>query len=331
MNKLRVSIALATYQGEAYLAEQLQSFLSQTRLPDELCVSDDGSSDETVRIVEAFQQTAPFPVKLTSVPGRAGSNKNFENAVVRCSGDLILFSDQDDVWLPDHIKGLVDPMERDPRIVAVASNSTYVNRDLVPTGVDSQGSERFSNAQRDAMNRLSRDQFEHVVRHRVALGHGMAFRAAILPLLVPFPQRAWNYDHWVLILAAAAGFVTYAIGPLTLHRQHDRQEVGNRKHNLRDWAEMSANSSEEQERVERERWQDLLVRVREHRDLLNDPDRVEYALEQKLNFVVRRAHIRQSRLPARIVHTTVELASGRYHRWGRGMLTFGRDLYGKRA
>lgn len=330
MNKLRVSIALATYQGEEYLPEQLQSFLDQTRLPDELCVSDDGSSDGTIRIVEEFQRKAPFPVRLSLVPGRAGANKNFENAALSCSGDLILFSDQDDVWLPEHIESLVGPMERDSRIVLVGSNSMCVSRDLVPTGVDTKGLERFSDAQRDATMRLPRDQFEHVVRHRLAAGHGMAFRAEILPLLVPF-SLTWTYDQWVFILAAAAGFVTYVTEPLTLHREHARQVVGNQMHNLRDWAEMSANSSEDEERKEHDKWRELLMRVREHRDLLKDQDRVEHALEQKLDFVVRRTRIRQSKLPARVVHTIFELAAGRYHRWGRGMLTFGRDLYGKRA
>lgn len=331
MNNLRVSIALATYQGEAYLSEQLQSFLSQTRLPDELCVSDDGSSDGTVRIIEDFRRRAPFPVKLSSVSGWVGSDKNFEKALLGCSGEFILFSDQDDVWLPDHIESLIGPMEQDARIMAVASNSTYVSRDLIPTGEDSKSQERFSNAQRDAINRLPHNQFEQVLRHRVALGHGMAFRAEILPLLVPFPQRTWNYDHWVFILAAAAGFVTYAIEPLTLHREHPRQEVGNVSHTLGDWARMSATSTEEQDQKERDRWKELLVRVREHRDLLKNPEHVEYALEQKLNFVVRRTRIRKLKLPARIVQTTMELLRGHYHRWGRGMLTYGRDLYGKCA
>lgn len=330
MSNLRVSIALATYQGEAYLAEQLQSYLSQTRVPDELCVSDDGSSDGTVRIVEEFQRSAPFPVKLNAVSGRAGSNKNFEEAVLGCSGDFILFSDQDDVWLPEHIESLVGPMERDPRITAVGSNSTFVSRDLVPTGVDTLSWDRFSSAQRDAITRLPRNQFELVVRHRTAMGHGMAFRASVLSLLIPFSQT-WTYDQWVFILSAAAGLVTYAVEPLTLHREHPRQEVGNVSHTLGDWAKMSANSTEEQDRRERDKWKELLARVRKHRDLLNDPDQVEYVLEQKLDFVVRRSRIRQSKLPARIVHTAVELASGRYHRWGRGMLTYGRDLYGKRA
>ena len=227
MEKMRISVALATYQGEQFLPEQLNSYLDQTRLPDELCVSDDGSRDGTIGIIDDFRRKAPFPVRLVMPTERLGSNKNFEHAATNCSGDVILFSDQDDVWLPNHIERLAAPIENDARIMAVASNSTYVNKELVPTGADTQRSERFSNAMRDATMRMPRNQFQHVLRQRISAGHGMSFRASILPLLVPF-SRNWIYDQWVFILAAAAGFVTYSTVPLTLHRQHEHQAVASR-------------------------------------------------------------------------------------------------------
>ena len=267
----------------SFCAEQLDSYLNQTRLPDELCVSDDGSEDGTIRIIEEFRRRAPFPVRLVVPAERFGSNRNFEHAVTNCSGDVILFSDQDDVWLPPHIEQLVTPIERDARIMAVASNSTYVNKQLVPTGIDTQQSERFSDAMRDATIRMSRNQFQHVLRHRVSAGHGMAFRACIFPMLVPF-SRNWIYDQWVFILAAAAGFVTYSTIPLTLHRQHEHQDVANRKLELCDWADRSANRSEESERKDEDKWREILTRAREHPNVLSNPNAVVYALEQKLEF-----------------------------------------------
>ena len=166
MKKMRISVALATYQGEQFLPEQLDSYLNQTRLPDELCVSDDGSGDGTIRIIEEFRRKAPFPVRLVAPAGRFGSNRNFEHAATNCTGDVILFSDQDDVWLRPHIEQLVTPIEGDTRIMAVASNSTYVNTQLVLTGIDTQQSERFSNAMRDSTMRMSRNQFQHVLRQQ---------------------------------------------------------------------------------------------------------------------------------------------------------------------
>src|SRR5260370_40840884 len=151
---MRTSIALAIYQGARYLAQQLESCLQQTRLPDELCVSDDGSPDGTLDLVRAFASAAPFPVKLLVNPVRGGVNKNFENAVVHCTGDVVLFSDQDDVWLPPHIERLVLPMERDARIMAVASDSQFVDDTLKISGGTQAQSDRFSVSLRTATMRL---------------------------------------------------------------------------------------------------------------------------------------------------------------------------------
>ena len=91
MSALRTSIALATYQGARFLEEQLESFRNQTRLPDEVVISDDHSSDETDSIVEAFIQRASFPVKFIQNEGPRGITRNSENAVKHCSHEIILF------------------------------------------------------------------------------------------------------------------------------------------------------------------------------------------------------------------------------------------------
>lgn len=328
MGSLRVSIALATYNGERFLSQQLDSYLRQTRLPDELCISDDGSSDGTLHLAEEFQKKAPFPVRIGRNHQRRGVNGNFESVMLDCCGDIILFSDQDDVWLPNHVEILASLVESDPRIVAAASNSKYVNEELVETGVDAQSSERFPNHMRDAVRRLPANQFELILRHRVAYGHGMAIRSRLRPVLVPFSDT-WSWDQWVFILAAAAGLVTYATVPLSLHRQHSRQAAGNRRVNLAKWAENSASRSLSEEQMEVERWRELVAFVRERRDLLPNGDFVLHALDEKLAFVTRRIKARGAGLPARSVFALRELLSGRYHRWGRGMLTFARDLYGR--
>ena len=326
---MRTSIALATYQGARYLSQQLESFLNQVRPPDELCVSDDGSTDETLDVVRAFSSTAPFPVKLVVNPKRSGVNKNFENAVMHCTGDVILFSDQDDVWLPSHIERLVFPMERDARIVAVASDSQFVDETLKISGGTQAQSDRFSNSLRTATMRLPRNQIELVLRQNLHSGHGMAFRRSLLPLLVPF-TATFMFDEWVLVLAATAGFITYLPEALTLHRQHRNQTMGARNKDLQLWATQSKNVSQEQERVQEEKWREMLNRVRDCRDLLQNPTLAERALQQKLDFIVGRTRTRRLPLPARLILTVRELILGKYHRLGRGWLAFARDLYGVR-
>jgi glycosyltransferase involved in cell wall biosynthesis len=326
---MRTSIALATYQGARYLSQQFESFLKQARLPDEVCVSDDGSTDETLDVVRAFSSTAPFPVRLVVNPVRGGVNKNFENAVSHCTGDVILFSDQDDVWLPSHIERLVLPMERDARIMAVASDSQFVDETLKISGRTQAQSDRFPDSLRNATMRLPRNQIELVLRQNIHSGHGMAFRRSLLPLLMPFTTTIM-YDEWILVLAAAAGFITYVPEALTLHRQHRDQTLGARNKDLLLWATQSKNVSQEQERVQEEKWREMLNRVRDCRDLLSNPKLAENALQEKLDFVVRRTRNRRRPLPARLLLTVRELILGKYHRLGRGWLTFARDLYGVR-
>jgi len=92
-----ISIALCTYNGEAYLSDQLASIVKQTQQPDELIACDDGSTDNTLQILDQFSGEAPFPVRVYLNQQRLGPTKNFEKAISLCSGDFIFLSDQDDV------------------------------------------------------------------------------------------------------------------------------------------------------------------------------------------------------------------------------------------
>ncbi len=106
MNHLRISIALATFNGAQFLKEQLESLVEQTFLPAELVVTDDGSTDETLAILEWFADVAPFPVSVHRNEHRLGYGINFLKAASLCSGDVIAFADQDDVWLPAKLERL---------------------------------------------------------------------------------------------------------------------------------------------------------------------------------------------------------------------------------
>lgn len=124
---MKISIAMTTYNGARYLQSQLDSFALQTRLPDELVVCDDCSSDETISIVEKFALHAPFEVRLFKNPKNLGYTKNFEKALSLCTGDLFFFSDQDDVWDDRKIALMLDKLNENPEKNVLICDARYVD------------------------------------------------------------------------------------------------------------------------------------------------------------------------------------------------------------
>jgi glycosyltransferase involved in cell wall biosynthesis len=93
-----VSVAMATYNGERFLPDMLESLAAQTRPPDELIVRDDASQDGTVGLLHAFARRMPFRVEVVAGDQRLGYAQNFVAASQACRGSLVFFADQDDVW-----------------------------------------------------------------------------------------------------------------------------------------------------------------------------------------------------------------------------------------
>ena len=124
-------VALCTYNGALYLREQLDSLAAQTRLPDELVVCDDGSTDRTLAILDSFAAAAPFPVRIRNRT-RLGTPKNFERAIGLTTGAIIALADQDDVWYPHKLKRLERELARSKRIGLVFSDADVVDDRLRP-------------------------------------------------------------------------------------------------------------------------------------------------------------------------------------------------------
>ena len=131
---MRISIAMATYNGERYVREQLESLSAQTRLPDELVVTDDGSTDGTLEILRAFARAAPFPVRVYPGERNLGYTRNFLKAARLCTGDWIAFCDQDDVWLPEKL-ATIERYAASGGTLLIVHSAESVDRTLTPTGV----------------------------------------------------------------------------------------------------------------------------------------------------------------------------------------------------
>jgi glycosyltransferase involved in cell wall biosynthesis len=227
---LKISIALATYNGATYLQEQLDSYLQQTLLPDELIISDDGSIDETVTICKNFVNKAPFEVKISQNERNLGPTKNFEKTISECSGDIIFLSDQDDVWLPDKIKLLADILLNNPGTGLAFCNAGMCDENLRPLGYDIWEALGFTVKKQKMV--LAGHSFEVFLQYPMIAGMTMAFRSEMLNMLLPFPDLLSCHDIWILLLVSSVSNIHLISDKLAMHRIHHENLSKITKRNL---------------------------------------------------------------------------------------------------
>lgn len=204
MNPPTVSVAMATYNGGRFLPEQLRSLAGQELLPTELVVTDDGSTDGTPDLIEAFAASAPFQIRVHRNPERLGVLRNFEKALSLCSGDIVFLSDQDDVWLPAKIRTVVATFEANPEALVVLNDKIITDQELVPSG-----STMLANIR----------GFGSPDSNFVA-GCCAAFRRQWLDFTLPIPEGPPAHDSWLLGLAHRLGKVRIIEQPLQYYRRH---------------------------------------------------------------------------------------------------------------
>jgi glycosyltransferase involved in cell wall biosynthesis len=220
-----VSIAMATYNGAGFVLEQLRSFAAQTRLPDELVVGDDGSTDDTIAIIRTFAETAPFPVRVIINERNLGYRENFLRTALACRSTYVAFSDQDDVWKPHKLQVCVDRLEADKAVLCVHT-ATLVSSDLQPLDSFRQGitGDRV-------IPPLSSPLFY------TYYGLCQVFRRDLLSI-IPVEDRpeghdplgeAISHDRWVTMLASIFGKTATVSEPLVLYRQHGQNVTGRQK------------------------------------------------------------------------------------------------------
>ncbi len=223
--RTRISVALCTYNGERFLETQLASILSQTRLPDELVLCDDGSRDRSVPIAQAFAERAPFPVRIVQNETNLGSNRNFQQAIELCSGDLIVLSDQDDVWMPNRVERSESALQANPGCGLVFSDAIVIDDDGRPTGNTLWQNFRFTP---ELQKRIKRCDFTPLAQHRFITGATVTFRSQFRPFLFPIIGD-WIHDGWIAMLIASLSGICFVPEPLVQYRQHTSQQLGLRK------------------------------------------------------------------------------------------------------
>lgn len=202
---MKVSIALASFNGDRFLLEQLQSFNNQTIKPDELIVCDDCSNDKTLSILEGFKNEAPFEVHIFKNETNIGLNKNFEKAISLCSGDVIFLSDQDDVWFNEKIENILDVFKMNDKIDVVMNDAYYSDEFLTKSTT--------TVLEKAAHYAGSNDG--HLA------GACTAFRRRFQQFLLPFPESCPPYDIYIHRWSWLLSNKVILEKPLQVWRMHD--------------------------------------------------------------------------------------------------------------
>ena len=197
-----ISVCMATYNGEKYIKEQLDSILCQLGNNDELIISDDGSTDKTLEIIQSYQEPR---VKILSNAKRHSVIGNFENALINAKGDYIFLADQDDVWMPDKVKTVLAALSTADLVV---SDCTVVDDDLKCI---IHSFFQHNHSQRGFWKNLY---------HNSYLGCCIAFRREVLQMCLPFPRHIPMHDIWFGFVGELFYKSCFIPQQLVLYRRH---------------------------------------------------------------------------------------------------------------
>ncbi len=199
---MKISVCLATYNGEKFIKEQLDSIMVQLSEGDEVIVSDDSSTDKTLDIINLYKDKR---IKILPNQKFHSPALNFENALKYAKGDYIFLSDQDDIWLSNKVKRMVSMLECFDLVVSdckvVDENLTVIEKSF-------------------CMKRNSGVGFWKNFSRNSYLGCCMAFRKEILKYILPFPKRIAMHDIWIGLSVELQGNPIFLREPLMLYRRH---------------------------------------------------------------------------------------------------------------
>lgn len=204
---MNVSVAMATYNGEKYLQQQMDSILIQLGQDDELIISDDHSSDKTITIIENYMTSDPR-VKLFFNSGK-GVTSNFDNAIQKTSKEIIFLCDQDDIWKENKVATVKKYYQNNPDKMMIMSDITVVDDDLNPT-IDSFYEYRGSRT----------GVLKNIIKNSY-IGCAMSFRKELKKQILPIPKNVPMHDMWIGLVADSSKSALLIPEKLIYYRRHD--------------------------------------------------------------------------------------------------------------
>ncbi len=212
-----ISVCMATYNGERFIKEQIDSILPQLGAGDELIISDDGSTDKTLEIIVSYkdERIKVFHHKKNSEYAKIKHSRNFyyatdnfENALKQAKGDYIFLSDQDDVWVADKAEKMISALKENNADCVMCNNQII---DVLGKPLNFFLGEKLP----------FRDSVFTNLKRTPFLGCCMAFSKKSMEYILPFPEKLICHDLWMGCLCSYKHKMIYLSEPLHKYRYHE--------------------------------------------------------------------------------------------------------------
>lgn len=318
MTEQRISVAMCTYNGEAYVAEQMDSILSQSRPAAEIVVCDDGSTDGTWTVLHEYLRRFPALIKLHRNDTNLGPAKNFEKAIGLCTGTLIALSDQDDVWHTNKLEILAHGFEIDPDLGLSFSNAERIDAEGSKLDADLWQTVGFH--AREKVKVRHGHALEVFLRRPVATGCTIMFCATLKEMCLPIAATLMH-DYWISLVAAVNSRIGFVDEKLVSYRQHTANAIGASRLSLAQRIEEGQRLGISECVQDAAGLRTLLARI-ENRDQHQNS-----LIRQKIDFLEFRIGLwsdEGSRL-RKVGDLAREVLRGRYTRWANGWHTVAKD------
>lgn len=223
-----ISVALASYNGEKYILEQIQSILEQSVSVDEIVIVDDCSKDDTVSILKQIKNTSTIPIHIYKNETNLGYKKNFYKALSYCKGDYIFLCDQDDCWLPNKVELMMTVINEHSEIMTLSSSFDYMDGDgnilyCQPIPGMSNNNLYTKEVEKDALVEVTFDEY---LTHNFFQGCSLLIKKEICQEVLNTPSFALPHD-WLINLTASKRHGMYFLNIKTFfYRIHESNTIG---------------------------------------------------------------------------------------------------------
>lgn len=233
--KAKIDILMSVFNGSNFIREQIDSIIGQTSDNWQLIIRDDGSTDNTLEIISEYQERYPGKIEAlwdqqADKNANLGACQGFARILEKSTAKYVMFSDQDDVWLPFKIEKTLEKMQE---LEAIYQESTplMMHTDLMVVDQDLNViSDSFWKLQHWAPK--NRHKLNRLLIQNATTGCTVMINQALRRLATPIPSRAIMHDYWLSLVSAAFGKIAYVNEPTILYRQHGANDTGAKKYNI---------------------------------------------------------------------------------------------------